>query len=260
MRILNVVGVLLVAFSASAVMADGGHHRCPKGSNCFPKKREACFTAFCSFQDLNQPPGFQNCRAAATFNKAVTVTGGEVVDDSDPSNNPQFEVVCDDSVIYNNSALRFTDLLGTRIQAEAGPYPALLLPRGALHSGANFTSGNHSSQGVLLLDTGNQIIKLRSNSCEIWSAAIPPKRHHKCDHKCDRDHDKKCDHKCDRDDDKKCDHKCDRDHDRKCDHKCGHHHGRPHDGDDDDRPEFEDDGSPNPFPSPSPSIAAPALN
>jgi hypothetical protein len=88
----------------------------------------------------------------------VTLDGGEVTDDSEYPFNPKFEIECDDEWIQKGPSRRFTEILGTRIQAEQGPFPALVLPRGALHVGP------HSSDARL--EFTNQTM---NGSCFIYS-------------------------------------------------------------------------------------------
>ncbi len=140
---------------------------CPEG-NCEPKTKEECFNLVCHYKNKREHGGFERCRAAATFVKDVTLDGGEVRDDSNKRNHPSFEVVCDSTPIYNNGAYRFTDLLGTRIQAQTGPHPAITLPRGALHSGTDGTSGDHISPSILEVDTENGVDRLHGQ-CYIWT-------------------------------------------------------------------------------------------
>jgi hypothetical protein len=101
-----------------------------------------------------------------------TIDGGEVQDDSTDSNNPQMQVSCDGTSIFGPSGThRFTDLLGTRIQGQMGPNPALLLPRGALHTGAEHdTSGSHYSQSMLEL-RGEDGPSRAYGKCFIWTGA-----------------------------------------------------------------------------------------
>ncbi len=140
---------------------------CPDG-RCRPETRETCFNLVCYYSNPQNPVGYQSCKVSAKFDKRVTIGGGEVQDDSFQRNNPEFEVECDNSVLFNNSARRFTDALGTRIQGESGPHPAITLPRGALHSGADGTSGDHVSPSTLELDVGSSLLRT-SGSCFIWT-------------------------------------------------------------------------------------------
>ncbi|MGZ6371569.1 MAG: hypothetical protein ACXWPM_12505, partial [Bdellovibrionota bacterium] len=95
-----------------------------------------CFNIVCDYRadhDSDDRDGpFHQCRAASVFKKLVTEQGEEIRDRSSFPNNPALDVQCDGRTVFNNSARRFTDDLGTRIQAEEGPYPAILLPRGVL--------------------------------------------------------------------------------------------------------------------------------
>ena len=150
-----------------------GHPRCPDG-NCNPPTKSICFNLVCHYNfpgegpDQGQHREGKSCKVAARFEKLVTIDGGEVTDDSTHPNNPELEVSCDNKMVYNNSAHRFTDLLGTRIQGEMGPHPAITLPRGALHAGAGESSGSHVAASVLELDTGRGFERARG-TCFIWT-------------------------------------------------------------------------------------------
>ena len=165
--------VSLVSLSAFADDEDMG--RCP-GPDCKVKTKKVCFNLQCTYGDHHEnetsidPEGGhdRNCRAAATFVKAVTKDGGEVSDDSNSHNNPRFEVKCGKDSLTDNSARRFTTLLGTRIQREQGPFPAILLPRGALHSGSDNLAGFHVAKSVLEVDTGHKVKHLHG-TCYIWT-------------------------------------------------------------------------------------------
>ena len=113
-----------------------------KGGNCpppLPPPKTVCFNVVCTYKCENPKGGeFSTCQAAAKFEKWVTGDGDEIRDDSQYPDNPEFEVACDDQVLYNNSGRRFTDEQGTRIQAEEGPYPAILIPRGSLREGHHY--------------------------------------------------------------------------------------------------------------------------
>jgi hypothetical protein len=165
--------MMLLALGSTSAMAHddddnnhGGH--CPGGRPCEPKKKDVCFNVQCDFYNADNPVGFRSCKAAARFHKNVTRDGGEIQDDSNSSNNPEFEVNCEGVQLYNNSSHRYTDLLGTRIQGQSGPFPAILLPRGSLHSGANGTSGDHVSPSILEIDSGSRIVRTYG-SCHIWT-------------------------------------------------------------------------------------------
>src|SRR5690242_19757913 len=120
------LGMLIYAFGANLALANDAEDNC-HGPHCKPKTREVCFNVVCSFIDKDQPAGYENCRVASTFNKRGRLGGGEVEDDSVQATNPQLQVKCEGGTIFNNSARRFTDLLGTRIQGETGAFPALIL-------------------------------------------------------------------------------------------------------------------------------------
>lgn len=94
--------------------------------------RHVTFNVFCRYYDNRHRDEKPVCYAGALFKKSVGVLGGEVFDETERRDGPQFEVECEGSTIYNSGARRYTDRDGTRIQAETGPYPAIVLPPGAL--------------------------------------------------------------------------------------------------------------------------------
>lgn len=136
--------------------------------------RLAHFNLVCYYRQPTNPQGFQNCKAAASFKKHVTLDGGEIADESpDPSRPlsaeiPFFKVECDNVSVYGGDrGRRFTDLLSTRIQALTGPKPAIYLPRGSLHV------GQHISDSYLEIDTGlpdNDSLRT-VGKCYIWTGA-----------------------------------------------------------------------------------------
>jgi hypothetical protein len=94
------------------------------------------FNVYCTYKlaaEGNNPGVI--CHSAAKFEKAVTANGGEIEDNSEYPKNPNFQVECDNEKIFNHPSRRFTDRQGTRIQAQTGPYPAIVLPQGALTVG-----------------------------------------------------------------------------------------------------------------------------
>lgn len=164
---LAIFSSLALLLGASMAFADDADS-CD-GPNCRVPTRTTCFNVVCYYQ--SEMDNFKNCRASATFKKNVTKDGGEVADDSTFENNPRFEVQCDGKTIFNNSARRFTGMLGTRIQAEAGPLPAIFLPRGELHGdGYRGNAGDHVSMSYLELDTQNGPERLQG-TCHIWTGA-----------------------------------------------------------------------------------------
>lgn len=178
MRMMIVLSALVLSLGASVSMAseamdphrpDPHHPGCP-GHGCEEKTKDVCFNVVCYYHNPQNPPGYKSCRAAAKFQKDVTLSGGEVEDDSNVKNNPELEVSCENTVLYNNSSNRFTNLLGTRFQGQTGPFPAVLLPRGALHSGSNGSSGNHTSSSILEIDSTHGQLKAQG-SCYIWTGA-----------------------------------------------------------------------------------------
>jgi len=170
MKQLILLGVLSLslalssAFAQAADAADVGiKDTCP---NCTPPTKPVCFNLMCHYE--SDGPTDKSCTASSTFIKNVTIDGGEVVDDSASPNNPTFEVSCDATTIYNNSSYRYTDLLGTRIQGQEGPDPALLLPRGELHSAAAGTNGGHYSDSILELSGPDGFHRVHGQ-CFIWT-------------------------------------------------------------------------------------------
>lgn len=164
----------------STDQTDGSSRDNRKCKECKVPKKTVCFNVYCQFEDKKDSDDdredadslrdFHECTAAATFKKEVTVDGGEVVDDSNFENNPELNVVCRGNKIFNSSANRYTDLLGTRIQGESGPFPALLLPRGALSSGADNRSGDHVTFGSLELTLKKGLVH-KKGKCFIWTKA-----------------------------------------------------------------------------------------
>lgn len=175
MKKLLIVGAIALMAASSAWAneecrpgEEPGHPdpHCPQGKTCPVKcTKEACFTVVCHYQAKDRDDHYQKCRAASTFVTRVTSDGGEVQGDSDLTNSPKFEVECDGHMIYNNGARRFTDLLGTRIQAETGPFPAIVLPRGELHDGHHFSPS--------WLELGEQNLR---GSCYLYTEDRPEPR------------------------------------------------------------------------------------
>jgi hypothetical protein len=135
-RVLSAVIAVFSSMALASRLASGDDKK-------FHPPHEVCFNVFCTYERQNvldaqggQGPHdgqFEKCHAASTFQKFVSDEGEEINDESaDRDDNPKFEVECDGKTVYNNSAHRYTDWQGTRIQALAGPYPAVVLGRGAL--------------------------------------------------------------------------------------------------------------------------------
>jgi hypothetical protein len=174
------VSIVLITMVSGFAKADDGSQQGPgqgpdqgpqqgQCHDCQPKTKPACFNLVCYYDNIQSPHDeFRHCKAAATFNAPVTIDGGEFQSDSRDGNNPQLEVTCDGNVIFNNSAHRYTDLLGSRIQGETGPHPAILLPRGELHSGADDHSGDHQSPSTLQLDGQDGPVSAQG-TCYIWT-------------------------------------------------------------------------------------------
>lgn len=174
MRKVTLMGLMTIALAAGSARADGGGN-CPDGHDCTPPTRPVCFNLVCYYHDKDAKNGeYKECKAASTFIKNVTEDGGEVADVSEHPFNPTLEVTCDNnpSPVYNNSAYRSTDLLGTKIQGQTGPNPSISLPRGELHTGSdNNLGGNHESPSELAIDVGTAHDgqqRLRGE-CQIWT-------------------------------------------------------------------------------------------
>lgn len=97
--------------------------------------RMTTFNVFCKYKPTDEGGRYKKCYAGAWFWKDVSKSGREIEDNSEYPLNPVFEVECDGDTVFNENGRRFTDREGTRIQAETGPYPAIILPRGALAEG-----------------------------------------------------------------------------------------------------------------------------
>ena len=158
-------GLFALTSGLGNAFADDEHH--PPCRDCQDPTRETCFNLVCHYEFEGEGTP-RHCTASTIFNKAVTRDGGEVQDDSNLSNNPRLEVSCDDKVVFANSARRYTDLLGTRIQGQTGPTPAILLPRGTLHSGSEGSNGGHYSRSILEIDTGQHFLRGKGK-CFIWT-------------------------------------------------------------------------------------------
>jgi hypothetical protein len=171
MRALIALGVLCLSvstvFTGSAFADNGDQDHPPTCPHCTPETKPACFNVVCHYE-MEYESAYHKCTAATKFTKAITLDGGEVVDNSNGENNPTLEVSCDGHVIYNNNARRFTDMLGTRIQGESGPVPAILLPRGELHTGADGQGGGHYSSSVIELDDPSGFTRGKGK-CFIWT-------------------------------------------------------------------------------------------
>jgi hypothetical protein len=176
MRKLTYLAIFAVALAAGAARADDGGGDDCDGIHCRPRTRDVCFNVVCHY-DLDRDLGDRgdghdegrHCKVAAEFVAPVTIGGGEVTSDSDERSAPRFEVTCDGKPVYNDSAHRYTDLLGTRIQGETGPHPAITLERGALHTGPDHDSGYHQSPSTLILE--DEGVKVGHGTCDIWTGA-----------------------------------------------------------------------------------------
>jgi hypothetical protein len=152
------LGLMILTAGARARADDKGQcgKDCPPPPPPLPP-RQVCFNLVCNYQK-GDDPGFSKCQAASTFTKWVAADGSELQDASEAPQNPQLEVECDEQVLFNSSARRFTDEQGTRIQAENGPYPALLLPSRSLQDTHRYVLSS--------LELSNQTL---SGYCYIWT-------------------------------------------------------------------------------------------
>ncbi len=131
-----------------------------KGKDCAPE-HEICLNVFCSFhgKDGDHDQDGEMCEAAAVFQKEVDPDGDEIHDSTASPHNPAFAVACEHRTIFQGPAHRYTDDMGTRLQAEAGPFPAVILPPGALHEG-------HREVPALLELSGERKVP---GSCQIYT-------------------------------------------------------------------------------------------
>src|SRR4051812_5573394 len=123
MKTIALIWVISALAAASALAGDNDNDKYCKDKNCHPP-REVCFNVFCTYDEDrvkiedNHHPRFDRCHAGSTFMKWVTDDGDEIKDISlDRNDLAKFQVECDGKTIYNNSAHRYTDWQGTRIQA-----------------------------------------------------------------------------------------------------------------------------------------------
>lgn len=136
------IGWLILVFilvSSRSVRSDDGLGKVCEGEKCQP--RPACFNVFCTY-GKDDDGHYSKCEASAAFTHAVSGDGDEIFDNSTQSDNPTFEVQCDQTVVYNGPAHRYTDRLGTRIQGIPGPYPAVVLPVGALREMRHYSESS----------------------------------------------------------------------------------------------------------------------
>ncbi|MDR3607190.1 MAG: hypothetical protein P4M08_07410 [Oligoflexia bacterium] len=166
------LGILALSFGSIAAKADD--HPCP-GPDCRPPTKDVCFNLMCIYnsEDHIADHDDKSCTVASTFVKEVTLDGGEVIDDSDRDDSDRdnvttLEVSCGGKVLFDNSAYRHTDLLGTRIQGQEGPTPAITLPRGELHTVESGQGGGHYSWSTLEFQTEERFKHL-DGSCFIWA-------------------------------------------------------------------------------------------
>lgn len=151
------------AFALGSVLSvKANATECLPGEECKPEEvsRSVCFNLYCRYQTKDKYNGYKKCRTAARFFKEVGINGEELEDRSEFPFNSQFQVECDGDVIFNGSAYRYTDPKGTRLQAQAGPFPATLLPRGSLRDGNRYVLSileleEQSLKGYCYLYTGD---------------------------------------------------------------------------------------------------------
>ena len=158
--------LLILPLALPAAADDHDKGEC-KDHSCEPPQpprppRPICLNVFCNYREDGAPNDSVKCEAGAVFEKLVTDDGEEIHDNSENLSNPRFEVACDKKTLFNGSAHRFTDAAGTRIQAEIGPYPAVVLPRHALREGHRYEAsvlelaGGATLHGYCFIYTGPQ--------------------------------------------------------------------------------------------------------
>lgn len=131
----------------------------PEQGRRLSDSRETAFHIFCTYEKQEGRP--QRCHTAALLRKTVRGDGEELLDNSALPRQTHFEAECDGALIFNGAAQRFTDHMGTRLQPETGPYPATVLPEGALRA------GRRRSQSVLELPDA-----ALSGHCQIYETAL----------------------------------------------------------------------------------------
>ena len=146
--ILKLAAASLILLQSLAHASDDSH------DHQKPDRQSVCFNLVCKYAakppqegDSSADRSPSTCRAAAVFTKDIAIDGSELFDVSDGDSNPDFEVECDDHVLFNDRAHRYTDSMGTRIQALTGPYPAMLLPRGTLRDTRGYITSNLDLDG-----------------------------------------------------------------------------------------------------------------
>ncbi len=172
MRNVTFAAALCIVFGSGMAMADtrgeggggGDDHDCPA---CHEKTKPVCMNLKCDYKFRHHDKDI-NCAVVTVFNKTVTEDGGEVSDVSGKDDDVKMEIACEGTPIWNGPARRFTDLLGTRIQGEQGPNPAITLPRGVLHSNEDGKGAGHYSHSRLELQT-DEGWKRADGACFIWS-------------------------------------------------------------------------------------------
>lgn len=176
MRVFSFLGTLTFLLTSGLAMADvsggsqpgdGDHGHDDDCPACHEKTKTVCLNLMCNYT-FKYGDKERTCTAAAVFDKKVTKDGGEVSDVSGKDDAVKMEVSCEGYPIWNPPARRFTDLLGTRIQGQQGPDPAISLPRGVLHSSEEGKGAGHYSYSTLELNTQDGF-KRAHGSCFIWS-------------------------------------------------------------------------------------------
>jgi hypothetical protein len=155
MYINTLLAIVLLPVLSMSAMADTSRR---EEGNC----RSVSFNVACYYKRDGGNDGFEKCQSASQFQKMVTQGGAEIEDKSVPPFNPKFEVQCDERKLFNGSAHRFTDGQGTRLQAEAGPFPASVLPRGSLRDDHKYVPsvlelGEQTLRGFCYIYTGPQL-------------------------------------------------------------------------------------------------------
>jgi hypothetical protein len=149
-------GLWVGAINVGLAAADVDCTKDKQDAKCQRPVHPVCFNVFCTYERDHK-----RCQSASKFTHFVTDDGQEVWNNSSPPFNPSFEVECDGRQLYSGSAHRYTDYLGSRIQAIPGPYPAIVLPRDSLRDVRHYVESsleftNERLAGSCYIYTGPQ--------------------------------------------------------------------------------------------------------
>lgn len=138
----------------SSVLAQESEN-CP-GPDCQVPSKSANFDLDCLYENLAAPVPIRHCEIKSTFTKAVSLQGGEVADSTSTGSPIGFSIQCDGVPLFGISGVRYTSLLGTRVDSVAPvtQFPSFTLPRGALHT------GQHVSRSSLEIVLGSTLYRL----------------------------------------------------------------------------------------------------